>query len=305
MSNPSRTPSNTVRGLLILSSLLGLCDADVGDFSPCLDYFYRAWPPKGILGTPICQRYENRYHFATLYSRERRSAWLSAYIYTPPQGRRPKGEWMYEPQLAKSQADGNMVPFPVPPEKVDQNVVESQAVQEDYTNSSYTRGHLNPCQHHTNHSDRRSTFTLTNVVPQTAGSNDGPWAKLEDQVSNKLRMYCQGEAYVVTGIIPYEKDRWLKDEGRVAIPEYLWSAYCCQNHSQSLPKTVVGMFPSYAAIGRNDPNSTEEIVPVNPKSKEAYRGYDVRLMPLPTLETYLRQRFQAPVSVFHEQCSGS
>ncbi|KAL6489150.1 hypothetical protein MHYP_G00028910 [Metynnis hypsauchen] len=297
--------SITLGGLLLLSSLLSPCGGDVGDFSPCLNYFYQAWPPKGIQGTPICQRYENQYHFATLYSRERRTPWFSAYIYTLPQGKRPKEVWKYEPQLAKSQADGNMVPFPMPPEKVDQNVVESQAVQEDYINSTYTRGHLNPSQHHTNPDDRHATFTLTNVVPQRAGSNDGPWASLEDRVSKNLQAYCLGEAYVVTGVIPYEKDRWLKDQGRVAIPEYLWSAYCCRNYSHNLPKSLINTFPSYAAIGRNDPNSTEEIVPVNPHRKKTVLGYDVRPMPLPTLETYLRQRYATPISIFYEQCSGS
>uniref|UniRef100_A0A3B1J392 Endonuclease domain-containing 1 protein-like n=1 Tax=Astyanax mexicanus TaxID=7994 RepID=A0A3B1J392_ASTMX len=301
-----RTPPLTALGvLLLLSSLLNLCSGDVGDFSPCLNYFHRAWPLKGLQGTPICQRFDNRYHFATLYSRDRRTPLFSAYIYNPPQGKRPKGNWKYEPQLANSKADGNMVPFPIPPAKVDQNVVESQAVQEDYINSSYTRGHLNPSQHHTDPTDRYATFTLTNVVPQKAGSNDGPWAKLESSVSQRLQAYCLGEAHVVTGIIPYEKDRWLKDKGRVAIPEYLWSAYCCQNFSQNLPKSLIDTFPSYAAIGRNDPNSTEEIVPVNPKRKKAFLGYDVRPMPLPTLETYLKQRYGTPISVFYEQCSGS
>lgn len=292
-------------GLLLLSSLLKPCFGDVGDFSPCLNYFYQAWPPKGLQGTPICQRFDNRYHFATLYSRDRRTPLFSAYIYNTPKGKRPKGIWKYEPQLANSKADGNMVSFPTPPEKVDQNVVESQAVQQDYINSSYTRGHLNPSQHHTDPTDRYATFTLTNVVPQKAGSNDGPWANLESRVSQSLQAYCLGEAHVVTGVIPYEKDRWLKDKGRVAIPEYLWSAYCCQNYSQNLPKSLIGMFPSYAAIGRNDPNSTEEIVPINPQRKKAFLGYDVRPMPLPTLETYLKQRYGTPVGVFHEQCSGS
>ncbi|XP_062847669.1 endonuclease domain-containing 1 protein-like [Trichomycterus rosablanca] len=291
--------------LLLLAAQLQLCGGDVGDFSPCLNYFYQGWPPKGIEGTPICQRYNNLYHFATLYSRERRTPWCSGYIFTAPKGKRPRGEWKYEPQLANSKANGNMVKFPVPPRKVDQNVVESQAVQADYINSTYTRGHLNPSQHHNDTVDRRATFTLTNVVPQKEGSNSGPWAKLEDFVAKILEEHCQGKAYVVTGIIPYEKDRWLKDEGRVAIPEYLWMAYCCKNYSWKLPENLKDTFPAFAAIGRNDPNSSQEIVPVNPHSSEKEQGYDVRLMPLSTLEGYLQGRYKTPISVFYEQCSGA
>lgn len=207
-------------------------------------------------------------------------------------------------QLANPMANGNMVQFPTPPEKVKQNVVESQAVQKDYIGSTYTRGHLNPSLHHNDTDVRRATFTLTNVVPQQAGSNDGPWAKQESNVSKILGEHCLGEAYIVTGVIPYEKDRWLKDEGRVAIPEYMWSAFCCQNYSQDLPKGLNGIFPTFGAIGRNDPNSTEEIVPVDPHpQKKEERGYDVRIMPLPILEGYLKKRYRMSISVFDQQCS--
>ena len=195
-----------------------------------------------------------------------------------------------------------MIPFP--PGPVDQNVVESQAVEHDYINSSFTRGHLNPSLHHLSHEDRSSTFTLTNTVPQKAGSNGGPWETLEQTVNDTLAAYCLGKAYVVTGILPYQKDEpWLKDH-RVAVPEYLWSAYCCPNFSNNLPAELRKTFPTYAAIGRNDRYSTEEIVPVNNTAKKQFRGYDVRRMPLATLEMYLQDRFKAAVSVFYEQCSG-
>ncbi|KAI5624176.1 endonuclease domain-containing 1 protein-like [Silurus asotus] len=289
--------------VMLLSALFSLSDGDVGDFTPCSSAFYRGLPPTGIVGTPICQRYQNRYHFATLYSRERRAPWFSAYVFSKPQNKRPRGEWKFEPQLANSKADGNMMPFPVPPAKLDQNVVESQAVQKDYINSTYTRGHLNPSQHHSNTTSRRATFTLTNVVPQKAESNDGPWAMLETNVSKILQKHCQGEAFIVTGVIPYEKERWMKDEGRVAIPEYMWSAYCCQNYSRDLPENLKDIFPTFAAIGRNDPNSTQEIVPVDPQTKRKTKGYDVRLMPLPILEGYLKQRYMVSISVFDQMCS--
>ncbi|XP_076008113.1 endonuclease domain-containing 1 protein-like [Genypterus blacodes] len=275
----------------------GRCRADVGDFAPCLPVFYRCWPPKGLAGTPICQRFGNQYRFATMYSRQRRSPWFSGYLYTVPTGRRP------EPQLAYAEADGNMVPFP--PGPLDQKVLDSQAVEPDYINSTYSRGHLNPSLHHRDHEDRTSTFTLTNAVPQKIGSNDGPWEVLEQTVNRTLGEYCLGEAYVVTGVIPYQKDeRWLRDH-RVAVPEYLWTAYCCPDYNNSLPKELREAFPTYAAIGRNDPNSTEEIVPVNQTAKTQFRGYDVRRMTLDTLETYLKDRFTTAVSVFYERCSGS
>jgi len=194
---------------------------------------------------------------------------------------------------------------PFPPGPLDQNVVESQAVKPDYGNTNYSRGHLNPSLHHQTHETRSSTFTLTNVVPQKAGSNDGPWETLEQTVNNTIAAYCLGEAYIVTGIIPYRNNEpWLKNH-RVAVPEYIWSAYCCPKYNHSLPEKLKDTFPTFAAIGRNDPNSTEEIVPIDRTAKEHLRGYDVRHMPLETLEMYLKDRFSTVVSVFYEQCTGS
>lgn len=289
--------------ILAFTGFWSMCAADVGDFAPCLESLYRSWPPKGLVGTPICQRYQNQYRFATLYSRPRRTPWFSAYLYATPEGKRPHTFWKYEPQLAYPGADGNMLSFPLG--HLDQNVVESQGVELDYINSTYSRGHMNPSLHHKSHEDRASTFTLTNVVPQMAGSNDGPWKALEQNVNKTLGTYCLGDAYIVTGIIPYQSDEpWLRNH-RVAVPEYIWSAYCCPNYNNSLPNVLKDAFPTYAAIGRNDCNSTEEIVPVSQQAKKQFRGYDVRKMALETLEMYLKDRFKTVVSVFYEQCSQS
>lgn len=193
-----------------------------------------------------------------------------------------------------------MMPFL--PGPVDLKVVESQAVELDYINSTFTRGHLNPSLHHRTKLRRSATFTLTNVVPQKTGSNDGPWEFLEQTVNATLSAHCLGEAYVVTGIIPYRgKDPRIKN--RVAVPEYLWSAYCCPEYNHSLPEELKDAFPTFAAIGRNDKNSTEEIVPIDQTAKKQFRGYDVRPMSLQTLEMYLKDRFNAVITVFYEQCA--
>ncbi|CDQ61233.1 unnamed protein product [Oncorhynchus mykiss] len=288
--------------LVLLASLGGLVWGEVGDFTPCLRFFYMETPPKGMGGEgyqPICQRYRNQYHFASLYQRQRRATLYSAYILTPGGGKRPRNKWMYEPQLAFSGASPEMHSFPRSG-PVDQNVVESQAVLQDYINSSYTKGHLNPSLHHQAPEDRRATFTLTNVVPQRAASNSGPWAQLEAEVRARMGNYCIGSAYVVTGALSYLSERWMAN--RVAVPEYMWSAYCCPSYNSSLPASQRPYFPSYAAVGRNDPHSGGEIVPVDPQAKASVRGYDVRRMPLDTVETILQQRLGVHISLFHNQC---
>ncbi|XP_056142970.1 endonuclease domain-containing 1 protein-like [Lampris incognitus] len=306
MSRGEMPPSSKGALLLLLACLGGLALGEVGDFSHCLDFFYKRMPPQGINTeqgrylAPICQRYKNQYRFASLYHRQHRTPWYSAYIITPPAGKRPASKWMYEPQLAFSKAPQEMSPFPSR-KFIDQNLMESQAMLLDYTNSSYTKGHLNPSLHHQETLDRRATFTLTNIVPQQKGSNSGPWAQLEVEVKTRFLTFCDGPMYVITGAIPYlSGDRWIKN--RVAVPEYMWSAYCCPSYNASLPESARIHFPTYAAVGRNDPQSGEDIVPVDRDARPSPRGYDVKQMPLEALEAILEQRLGMPVSLFHEQC---
>ncbi|XP_056898281.1 endonuclease domain-containing 1 protein-like isoform X1 [Takifugu flavidus] len=272
------------------------------DFSQCLDFFYNSTPPQGFNRPqyqPICQRYQNRYRFASLYDRERRAPLYSAYQLKLADGRRPKVPWMYEPQLAFSRATPDMKPFETL--NVDQNVIESQAVLEDYKNSSFTKGHLNPSMHQETKEDREATFSLTNIVPQKQGSNSGPWSILENEVLKKFKNYCNGSMYVITGAVPYSaNDRWLRN--RVSVPEYMWSAYCCPSFSAKLPNSMKPFFPAYAAVGRNDPESGEEIVPVNMKARPSVRGYDVKRMSLSALEGFLSERLAASISLFDGEC---
>lgn len=91
--------------LLVLCGIWVPAVSDVGDFSPCLQFFYRSCPPKGLTGTTICQRYLNQFRFATLYSRQRRSPWFSAYVYSVPAGKRPPANWKFEPQVCVGAGD--------------------------------------------------------------------------------------------------------------------------------------------------------------------------------------------------------
>ncbi|TNN77688.1 Endonuclease domain-containing 1 protein [Liparis tanakae] len=280
--------------LLLLPWFGGLVLGEIGnDFSKCLDFFYKKTPPKGITAAgyqPICQRFKNRYHFASLYRREHRSPLYSAYILSPANGKRPASIWMFEPQLAFSRGEAEMQPFK---RLVDQNVIESQAVLKDYRNSIFTRGHLNPSMHQKTNEDREATFTLTNIVPQMKGSNCGPWSDLEMEVLRNFTAFCKGLMHVITGVLPYESEpRWMNK--RVSVPEYMWSAYCCPSYRSNLPMSVP-FFPTYAAVGRNDPNSGDEIVPFT-------NGYDVRRMSLEALEGILNQRLAMRITLFHGQC---
>ncbi|XP_047210136.1 endonuclease domain-containing 1 protein-like [Girardinichthys multiradiatus] len=287
--------------LFFLAWFGGLVDGEVSnDFSNCLVFFYNKTTPTGISEghKHICQLYKNRYRFATLYHGQNRSPLFSAYILSLADGKRPEAKWMYEPQLASSTASREMKLFS---DTVDQNVIESQAVLQDYRGSSFSKGHLNPSSHQSTKEDREATFTLTNIVPQQVGSNCGPWCKLENEVLERFKAFCKGSMYVITGVMPYEsKTHWINN--RVSVPEYMWSAYCCPSYISNLPEDMEPFFPTYAAVGRNDPSSGQEIVPVNAKAKPLVGGYDVRQMPLETLEGILAKRLKASVRLFDGNC---
>lgn len=182
--------------------------------------------------------------------------------------------------------------------KVNETVRESQAVNKDYTGSHYTRGHLAPRMHQETQEECNATFTLTNIVPQKKISNQKYWNQLERNVVRKIKPLCNGPMYVITGTIPYRpQDRKLINN-RVYVPEYLWSAYCCPSYSPNISNSSEIHFPTYAAVGRNDPDSGPEFV----EKRNESESYGVQKMPLETLEGILRQRLNMTIMLFQGQC---
>ncbi|XP_025760282.1 endonuclease domain-containing 1 protein-like [Oreochromis niloticus] len=113
---------------------------------------------------------------------------------------------------------------------------ERQALNEDYTNSGFDCGHLNPNGHHAVPS-RNATFILTNVVPQNPKLNKNAWRIHESQLTElhvALGWFLEKcpKAYVLVGAIP-SADSWIVKNNvkRVNIPDYLWNAYCCVDNN--------------------------------------------------------------------------
>ncbi|XP_045067736.1 endonuclease domain-containing 1 protein-like [Coregonus clupeaformis] len=237
---------NHLSALLLLSLLPPSLSEVVNRFDPkCSDFFLKGTTPNlpgilvgGIVLNPdqdpdryklICQKYEGKYRFATLYDTTNKIPVFSAYTYTDAPEGRPKISWMIEPQL---EALTNQLDM-----KVDQTVIK-QAADADYKvkieNMEIDRGHLFPCLYAPDEDTKKSTFTLTNAVPQVRSFNQGSWRTMECSVRKKLMTDCLDSngkinAYVVTGAVPSESN---KLNNRVNIPSLLWTAYCCYNHNQ-------------------------------------------------------------------------
>ncbi|XP_035240433.1 endonuclease domain-containing 1 protein-like [Anguilla anguilla] len=223
------------------------------DVPKCLDFFYKRTVPKWNMANPknpstvcLCQRFNNSYHFATLYNKEHRIPVYSAYVFQTSDDGGRQDNWYIEPQLVDSSWTKDMEVQEILNKTIKYKGVvlkfgERQALDEDYRGSMYDRGHLNPNGHHTGES-RQATFTLTNVVPQNRTLNHGNWSKYETDLQEELKKCWR--AYVLVGAIPSKNN---SINNRVNVPDYIWNAYCCLDNN-GRPTSSGG------AIARNTEN---------------------------------------------------
>ncbi|XP_072436448.1 endonuclease domain-containing 1 protein-like [Chiloscyllium punctatum] len=196
----------------------------VRDFKECNWFFQNKRPPQGfpVRGRfRICQRYKNHYHYATLYNSGMRIPVYSAYRYPCSMGQsagyRPS-PWFYEPQIDDQNAPGTM-------RSSSADFSERQAVDEDYQDSGYDRGHLYPFALNEKES-ATATCTLTNAVPEEHAANVN-WYQEAESVAEKLARICHKSGrsmYLMTGAANPTKT---KMKNRVSVPGLVWTALCC------------------------------------------------------------------------------
>ncbi|KAF7229816.1 endonuclease domain-containing 1 protein-like [Nothobranchius furzeri] len=207
----------------------------------------------------ICQFYNKRPRYMTLYNTVDHIPIYSAYTFKRSDGEKCVDvPWMYEPQLSTSSGTHEMQPFPSG--YMHMNFKDAQATLDDYTNAvQYERGTLNPDEHQDEPDDKASTYTLTNVVPMVPDVYNRIWNKQEHVVRKRLNNYCRGKAYIVTGITNSGNMIRRDNMNRIAVPTYLWSAYCCIHYDHNTPYTERYKFPSFAHYSLNEDESNEVV----------------------------------------------
>ena len=89
----------------------------------------------------------------------------------------------------------------------------------DYTNSGYDRGHMVPSADRTaSQPDNSATFLMTNIFPQTAENNRGPWKELENHIRDLV--YEQDKTLYIIGGVYGQKQPIAKN--RVIPPSRTW-----------------------------------------------------------------------------------
>ncbi|XP_014817207.1 PREDICTED: endonuclease domain-containing 1 protein-like [Calidris pugnax] len=242
--------------LQVLASCLWLGRSEVvTSFQSCPQFFFQGTPPNDALkpNNPawICQRYNNQYHFATLYNRDLRIPAYSAYLYQPEDVTKPGNIWMVEPQLIGPD-------YPKDMEKEStlmshsnvtlEQIKNSQASHQDYKNlTGLDRGHLSPSYHQPTFDGKKATFTLTNIVPQNAKLNGGAWLQYEVQMMINKTEDCT-TTYVVVGAVP--GNSYISSD-RVNVPSYIWSGACCEMGKNQMK--------AWAVIAENDKNAVQPL----------------------------------------------
>lgn len=246
-------------GILLMFLILRSQASVVDDFSQvqrCKDFLYLGTPPRGYLSTSlkkICQRYVDQPRFITFYDPKKHIPMYSAYIFKKSDGeKRVDVPWMFEPQLATEKGSSNMEPFPQST-FMHKNFEDTQAVLEDYADVvQYERGQLNPDEHQADPLDKAATYTLTNVVPLIREFSFGPWSTQVEVIRKRLNNYCHGKAHVITGVTTSGNMIRRENLDRVAIPEFMWTAYCCTDYDHNAPYSERYKFPAFGAYGLND-----------------------------------------------------
>ena len=186
-----------------------------------------------------------------------------------------------------------------------------------YTTADYTgagafhgygidRGHLARSFDRTSGNlDNARTFYFSNIVPQAADLNQGPWANMENYLGDLARLQNK-EVYIITGVAGNKGT--IKDEGKIVIPDYTWKVALILPHDQGLSsvdshddvEVISAVMPNIPGIRNVDWRTYQTTV----DSVESLSGYDLlALLPNP-VEIAVESNTVPPVAAVDGPYSG-
>jgi DNA/RNA endonuclease G (NUC1) len=178
-----------------------------------------------------------------------------------------------------------------------------------YTTADYTgagvfhgfgidRGHLARSFDRTSASlDNAFTFYFTNIVPQAADLNQGPWAVLENYLGDLVRVQNR-EVYIIAGVAGNRGT--IKDEGKIVIPTSTWKVAVILPHDHGLADIHDSSDLEVIAVNMpNDPgvrNVPWETYKTTVDAIEALSGYDLLALLPDEIERIVEADDHAPVA---------
>lgn len=116
----------------------------------------------------------------------------------------------------------------------DTDVPEPRAVDADYYNSGYDRGHLCPAADNKWSVDAMyESFLFTNMCPQNHNLNIGDWNEMEQACRRWAKAY--GSVYIVSGPILYKGKHKTIGKNKVVVPEAFFKVVLCM---EGTPKAI-------------------------------------------------------------------
>lgn len=146
---------------------------------------------------------------------------------------------------------------------------------DDYTKSGYDRGHMVRSEERTaSEEDNRSTFLMSNVLPQTPKLNQQTWLSLEYECERLCKMEGK-ELYVIAGGVFSKQPSRLK--GKVAVPDSCWKIVIVMEKGQK-PKDITPKTKVIAVMMNNGEydktNNSWELYRTTIDAIERSTGYD-------------------------------
>lgn len=178
-----------------------------------------------------------------------------------------------------------------------------------YTTADYTgagtvagygidRGHLARSFDRTSASyDNATTFYFSNIIPQAADLNQGPWAAMENYLGDLARL-SDKEVYVIAGVAGSKGT--VKNEGLITIPAYTWKVAVilprdrglADIHSYQDLEVVAVIMPNIPGIRNVDWRTYETTV----DAVEALSGYDLLALLPDQVEIAVESRTAPPTA---------
>lgn len=149
-----------------------------------------------------------------------------------------------------------------------------QVTDGDYTGSGYDRGHMTPSGDRTRSiPDNSATFLMTNIVPQTAANNQGPWEEFETYCRSLVN---QGnEIYIYSGV---HGNFGTIAQGRIVVPQTTWKVVLILPNGSNDLQRVTRATRAFGIIVPNQPppniNTPWRNFRVTVNAVENLTGYD-------------------------------
>jgi DNA/RNA endonuclease G (NUC1) len=186
-----------------------------------------------------------------------------------------------------------------------------------YTTADYTgagevagfgidRGHLARSFDRTSASlDNAFTFLFTNIVPQAADLNQGPWANMENFLGDLAR-FQNKEVYIIAGVAGNAGT--VKNEGKIVIPAQTWKVAVIMPRDQGLANiTSVNDLEVIAVIMPNQPgirNVDWNTYRTSVNAVEALSGYDLLALLRDDIEIQVESGTKPPVAALNGPFTG-